>query len=56
MDKKHFRYPEIVLKGISNDDFRNSVYLATKESFPTFDKKNYVQVNGASKGSPLQTC
>ena len=39
--------------GISKNDFRDSLNLATKESFFTFNNKFYIQVDGAVMGSPL---
>ena len=40
-------------KGISKNDFRDLLNLATKESFFTFNNKFYIQVDGVAMGSPL---
>ena len=51
--KKLFQNPEILVKGISKNDFRDLLHLATKESFFTFNNKFYIQVYGVAMGSPL---
>ena len=42
-----------MVKGISKNDFRDLLNLATKESFFTFNNKFYIQVDGAVMGFPL---
>ena len=42
-----------MVKGISKNDFRDLLNLATKESFFTFNNKFYIQVDGVAMGSPL---
>ena len=42
-----------MVKGISINDFRDLINLATKESFFTFSNKFYIQVDGVAMGSPL---
>ena len=51
--KKLFKTPDTLVKGISKNDFRDLLNLATKESFFTFNNKFYIQVDGAAMGSPL---
>ena len=42
--KKLFHTQEILVKGISKNDFHHLLNLATKESFFTFNSKFYIQV------------
>ena len=42
-----------MVKGISKNNFRGLLNLATKESFFTFNNKFYIQVDGVAMGSPL---
>ena len=42
-----------MVKGISKNDFRDLLNLATKESFFTFNNKFYIQVDGVAMGSLL---
>ena len=51
--KKLFSNPETLMKGISKNDFRDLLNLATKESLFTFDNKFYIQVDRSAMGSPL---
>ena len=51
--KKLFKTPETLVEEISKNDFRDSLNLATKESFFTFNSKCYIQVDGVAMGSPL---
>ena len=51
--KKLFQTPETLVKGISKNDFRDLLNLATKESFFTFSNNFYVQLDGVPMGSPL---
>ena len=51
--KKRFKTPDTLVKGISKNDFRDLLNLATKESFFTFNNKFYIQVDGVAMGSPL---
>ena len=51
--KKLFKTPDALVKGISKNDFRDLLNLATKESFFTFNNKFYIQVDGVAMGSPL---
>ena len=51
--KKLFKTPDTLVKGISKNDFRDLLNLATKESFFTFNNKFYVKVDGVTMGSPL---
>ena len=51
--KKLFKTPDTLVKGISKNDFRDLLNLATKESFFTFNNKFYIQVDGVAMGSPL---
>ena len=51
--KKLFKTPHPLVKGISKNDFRDLLNLATKESFFTFNNKFYIQIDGVSMGSPL---
>ena len=51
--KKLFKTPDTLVKGISKNDFRDLLNLATKESFFTFNNKFYIQVDGVSMGLPL---
>ena len=51
--KKLFKTPDTLVKGISKNDFRDLLNLATKESFFTFNNKFYIQVEGDAMGSPL---
>ena len=48
-----FKALDTLVKGISKNDFRDLLNLATKESFFTFNNKFYIQVDGAAMGSPL---
>ena len=43
---KRFKTLDTLLKGISKNDFHDLLNLATKESFLTFSKKFYIQVDG----------
>ena len=49
----HLQTPETLVKGISKNDFRDLLNLATKESLFTFNNKFYIQANGVTMGSPL---
>ena len=49
--KKLFKTPDTLVKGISKNDFRDLLNLATKESFFTFNNKFYIQVDGVAMGS-----
>ena len=49
--KKLFRTPETFVKGMSKNDFRDFLNLATKESFFTFSDNFYILVDGAAMGS-----
>ena len=51
--KKPFQTPESLIKGISKNDFRDLLDLATKESFFTFNNKFNIQVDGVAMGSDL---
>ena len=51
--KKLFEPPETSVKGISKNDFRDLLNLATKESFFTFNNKFYIQVDGVAMRSAL---
>ena len=51
--KKVFKTPDTLVKGISKNDFRDLLNLATKESFFMFNNKFYIQVDGVAMGSPL---
>ena len=51
--KKLFSNPETLMKGISKNNFRDLLNLATKESLFTFDNKFYIQVDRSAMGSPL---
>ena len=51
--KKLFKTRDALVKGISKNDFRDLLNLATKESFFTFNNKFYMQVDGVAMGSPL---
>ena len=51
--KKLFKTPDTLVKGISKNDFRDLLNLATKESFFTFNNKFYIQVDGVAMGSLL---
>ena len=42
-----------MVKGISKNDFRDLLNLATKESFFTFNNKFYIQVDGVAMEYPL---
>ena len=48
--KKLFKTWDNLVKGISKNDFRDLLNLATKESFFTFNNKFYIQVDGAAMG------
>ena len=52
-EKKLFKTPDILIKGISKNDFRDLLNLATKESFFVFNNKFYIQVDGVVMGSSL---
>ena len=41
-----------MVKGITKNDFRDLLNLATKESFFTFNNKFYIQVDGVAIGTP----
>ena len=41
--KKLFKTRDTLIKGISKNDFRDLLNLATKELFFTFDNKSYIQ-------------
>ena len=49
----YVKTPDALVKGISKNDFRDLLNLATKESFFTFNNKFYIQVDGVAMGSPL---
>ena len=51
--KKLFKTPDTLVKGLSKNDFRDFLNLATKESFFTFNNKFYIQVDRVAMGSPL---
>ena len=51
--KKLFKTPDTFVKGISKNDFRDLLNLATNESFFTFNNKFYIQLDGVAFGSPL---
>ena len=51
--KKLFQNPETLVKGISKNEFRDLLNLATKESFFTFKNKFNIQVDGIAIGCPL---
>ena len=51
--KKLFKTLNTLGKGISKNDFRDLLNLATKESFFSFNNKFYIQVDGVAMGSPL---
>ena len=51
--KKLLKTPDTLSKGISKNDFRDLLNLATKKSFFTFTNKFYIQVDGVAMGSPL---
>ena len=51
--KKLFKTPDTLVKGISKNDLRDLLNLATKESFFTFNSKFYIQVDGVAMGSSL---
>ena len=51
--KKLFKTPGTLVKGISKNEFRDLLNLATKESSFMFNNKFYIQVDGVAKGSPL---
>ena len=51
--KKLCKTPDTLVKGISKNDCRDLLHLATKESFFTFNNKFYIQVDGVAMGSPL---
>ena len=42
-----------MVKGVSKNNFRDLLNLASKESFFTFNSKFYIQVDGVAMGSPL---
>ena len=44
--------PETLVNGISINDFRNLLNLATKELLLTFNHKFYIQVDAVAMGSP----
>ena len=51
--KDIFQNLENLVKGTSKNDSRDLLYLATKESFFTFNSKFYIQVNDVAMGFPL---
>ena len=51
--KKLFKTLDTLVKGISKNDFRDLLNLATKESFFTFNNKFYIELDGVAMGSPL---
>ena len=51
--KKLFKIPDTFVKGISKNDFRDLLNLATKESIFTFNNKFYIELDGVAMGSPL---
>ena len=53
MPKKFFKTLDTLVKGISKNDFRDLLNLATKESFFTFNNKFYIQVDGVAMGFAL---
>ena len=48
-----FKTPDTLVKGISTNNFRDLLNLATKESFFAFNINFYIQVDGVAIGSPL---
>ena len=56
--KKLFQILETLVKGITKNDFRDLLNLATEESFFPFNNKYlfnnkfYIQVDGVATGSP----
>ena len=50
---RFFQDPEILVNGISKNDFRDLLYLVTKELFFIFNNKFYIQVDYVTIGSPL---
>ena len=42
-----------MVKGISKNDFRDLLIMATKDSIAIFNKKFYIRVDGDAMGSPL---
>ena len=48
-----FRIPKLMVKGISKNDIRDFLNLATKESFFTFNNKFFIQEDGFAIESPL---
>ena len=42
-----------MVKGVSKNNFRDLLNLASRESFFTFNSKFYIQVDGVAMGSPL---
>ena len=53
--KKLFKILDTLVEGISKNDFRHLLNLATKESFFTFNNKFYFQLDGVGMGSSLGT-
>ena len=51
--KKLFKTPDTLVKGISKNDFRDLLNLATKFRCVRFNNKFYIQVDDAAMGSPL---
>ena len=51
--QKLFKTPDKLIKGISKNDFRDLLNLATKESFFASHNKFYIQVDGVGMGFPL---
>ena len=51
--KKLFKTADTLVMGISKNDFRDLLNLATKESIFTFNNKFYIQVDGVAMVSPL---
>ena len=49
--EKLFKIPDTLIKGISKNDYRDLLNLATKESFFTFNNKFYIQVDSIAMGS-----
>ena len=51
--KKCFKTLDTLFNGISKNDFRDLLNLATKESFFTFNNKFYIEADGVAMGSPV---
>ena len=53
--KETFKTLHTLVKGISKNNFRDLLNLATKESFFRFNNNFFIQVDGVAMGSPLGT-